>query len=753
MIKKWFVFFLVTFISVSSYGQVEQEQEQEQVQVQEQVQKPGRKKVAVVLSGGGAKGAAHVGALKVLERAGIPIDIVTGTSMGSIIGGLYSIGYNAMALDTLIRNMDWSYVLSDRENLKYQRMSDRKKQNTYLLSRALMFWEKDVEDGGLITGKNIGETFDNLTTGFNDSISFNDLPIPFACVATNIVDNTEYVFHSGYLPQAMRASMAIPMAFSPVKLGDMVLVDGGLRNNYPADVAREMGADIIIGVTVQEIDRKTAEDLGSTGSLLMQLIDVNCLNKYDDNLAITDVAIRVNTKGYNTASFTAEAIDSLINRGEQTALAHWDELMALKKEIGISDDFRPTILQPYKQNAVEQMKIQSLEFLNMTANDERFLRSKFHLREGDTISVDRAERIKTSMRVDLFYKDANCRFLHTDDGTKVIFIAGRKKNSQINVGARYDTEEVVAMQLNADLPIRASVPADIDFTVRLGRRMMGRADISLHPRSFAHPSFSYIFRYNDINMYEKGDKGFNITYNQHTANLSLLNFYVRNFEVNFSAQWDYYHYRDMLIDHKNEDQEIELEDDHYISYRASVNYISEDNWNFPTKGSRFMANFALHTDNFTKMKGEEALMDISAMWRKSWTSGRFTFQPTFYGRLLFGDVIPPMLNNMVGGLWFGHYLEHQMPFAGVGHLEQVYQHFVGVQLQGQLRMGKNHFVTLRATTAQHAPKFSQLMDHRTLIGGSLSYYYNTIIGPVGTTLGYSNKSKEVNMFFNIGYEF
>ena len=133
----------------------------------------------------------------------------------------------------------------------------------------------------------------------------------------------------------MRASMAIPMAFSPVKLGDMVLVDGGLRNNYPADVAREMGADIIIGVTVQEIDRKTAEDLGSTGSLLMQLIDVNCLNKYDDNLAITDVAIRVNTKGYNTASFTAEAIDSLINRGEQTALAHWDELMALKKEIGI----------------------------------------------------------------------------------------------------------------------------------------------------------------------------------------------------------------------------------------------------------------------------------------------------------------------------------------------------------------------------------------------------------------------------------
>jgi NTE family protein len=711
-----------------------------------------RKRVAVVLSGGGAKGMAHIGALKVFEKAGIPIDIITGTSMGSIVGGLYAIGYDAATLDSLVRSQNWAFLLSDMKDGSKLSLEDRRRANTYIIQKEFSA-NPNVSEAGLITGRNLAVLFDELVGEYGDSINFSSLPIPYACVATNIIDNTEYIFHRGRLAQAMRASMAIPGAFSPVKLYDKVLVDGGLRNNYPVDVAREMGADIIIGVTVQEIDRKTAEDLGSTGSLLMQLIDVNCLNKYDDNLAITDVAIRVNTKGYNTASFTAEAIDSLINRGEQTALAHWDELMALKKEIGISDDFRPTILQPYKQNAVEQMKIQSLEFLNMTANDERFLRSKFHLREGDTISVDRAEMIKTSMRVDLFYKDANCRFLHTDDGTKVIFIAGRKKNSQINVGARYDTEEVVAMQLNADLPIRASVPADIDFTVRLGRRMMGSADISLHPRSFAHPSFSYIFRYNDINMYEKGDKGFNITYNQHTANLSLLNFYVRNFEVNFSAQWDYYHYRDMLIDHKNEDQEIELEDDHYISYRASVNYISEDNWNFPTKGSRFMANFALHTDNFTKMKGEEPLMDISAMWRKSWTSGRFTFQPTFYGRLLFGDVIPPMLNNMVGGLWFGHYLEHQMPFAGVGHIEQVYQHFVGVQLQGQLRMGKNHFVTLRATTAQHAPKFSQLMDHRTLIGGSLSYYYNTIIGPVGTTLGYSNKSKEVNMFFNIGYEF
>ena len=211
-----------------------------------------RKKVAVVLSGGGAKGMAHIGVLKVLERAGIPIDIVTGTSMGSIIGGLYAIGYNSHSLDSMVRVQDWSYVITDREDMRNQSLSDRQKQNTYVFSTGLTIGKRDKNAGGLIKGKNLAELFNQLCVGFTDSLDFSkDLPKPFACVATDIIDNSEVDFHSGRLPQAMRASMAIPAAFSPVRIGDKVLVDGGLRNNYPADLAREMGADIIIGVTVQ----------------------------------------------------------------------------------------------------------------------------------------------------------------------------------------------------------------------------------------------------------------------------------------------------------------------------------------------------------------------------------------------------------------------------------------------------------------------------------------------------------------------
>ena len=124
-----------------------------------------RKRVGVVLSGGGAKGMAHIGVLKVLERAGIPIDIITGTSMGSIIGGLYAIGYNATALDSLVRQQDWSYVISDKEDLRNQSLSDRQKQNTYLFTTGMTIGKRDVNAGGIIKGKNLGELFRRLCTG------------------------------------------------------------------------------------------------------------------------------------------------------------------------------------------------------------------------------------------------------------------------------------------------------------------------------------------------------------------------------------------------------------------------------------------------------------------------------------------------------------------------------------------------------------------------------------------------------------
>src|SRR3712207_5210464 len=153
-------------------------------------QQPQRKRVAVVLSGGGAKGMAHIGALKVIEKAGIPVDIIPGPSMGSIIGGLYSIGYDAATLDSLVRKQDWPFLLSDKVDMTHQSLADRHKQHTYFLSKDFTLISKSLQGaGGVVSGKNLESLFARLTAGYSDSIDFRRLPIPFACVATNIVDN------------------------------------------------------------------------------------------------------------------------------------------------------------------------------------------------------------------------------------------------------------------------------------------------------------------------------------------------------------------------------------------------------------------------------------------------------------------------------------------------------------------------------------------------------------------------------------
>ena len=722
-----------------------------------------RKRVGVVLSGGGAKGMAHIGVLKVLEKAGIPVDVITGTSIGSIIGGLYAIGYNSHSLDSMVRKQDWTYIITDKEDLRNQSFLDRKKQNTYLFDMGLTFGKRDLTAGGLIRGKNLAELFQKLFVGYTDSLDFNrDLKIPFACVATNIMDNSEVVFHSGRLPQAIRASMSIPAAFSPIRLGDMVLVDGGLKNNYPVDVAREMGAEVVIGVTLNG-KPKTAEDITGTMKIVGQIIDVNCVNKYAENKALSDLWMNVDPHGYSTASFTSEAIDSLVRYGEEEAMRHWDEIIALKKLIGIDDTFHPVIHHPIRPDAMtERHRVTSFSFENMTPQAERFLSQKFHLNKVDSIDAKLEQELTTCMRMDLFYQTAECQLVPQGDGVRVVLSAGERKTVQLHAGVRYDTEENAAIQLGLDIPLKAAIPVETDITLRLGKRLMARGEITLHPRFFTRPTFSYTFRRNDVDVYTNGDLDYNIRYNQSQAEFLPFNFDLRNFNLRMGLRWDYFHYRNKLGSESA--NHVTLKNEHFFSYRARLAYNSEDNWNFPTRGARFNAEYAYLTNDFAKLDILDAdgnkqgkttgMSDVSANWRWSFTIGsRFTLQPMLYGRLLFGSVVPAVFGNTVGGEWFGHYVEQQMPFAGIGNMEYVSKQFLSFQLQAQERIGKNNYVLVRVAAGQQAARVKELLDHCTMTGGQIAYYYNTMFGPVGATLGYSNHTKKGYFFINLGHEF
>ena len=197
------------------------------------------------------------GVLKVLEEAGIPIDIVAGTSMGAIVGGLYAIGYSPDEIKRMVELQDWDMLLSDKVKRSHLLFPEKEKAERYIVSLPFGLEKKDRVIDGVVKGQNLQNLFSDLTIGYHDSADFNSFLIPFACVAVDMVSGKDYVFHKGSLPLAMRASMAIPAVFTPVRLDSMVLVDGGLNNNYPVDVALAMGADIVIGVDLATSDLRS----------------------------------------------------------------------------------------------------------------------------------------------------------------------------------------------------------------------------------------------------------------------------------------------------------------------------------------------------------------------------------------------------------------------------------------------------------------------------------------------------------------
>jgi NTE family protein len=333
---------------------------------------------------------------------------------------------------------------------------------------------------------------------------------------------------------------------------------------------------------------------------------------------------------------------------------------------------------------------------------------------------------------------------------------------QLHVGARYDTEESAALLVGLDIPLKTAIPIETDVTLRLGKRLMARGEITVHPRSFTRPTFSYTFHRNDVDVYTTGDLDYNFRYNQLQAEFLPINFDLRHFNLQMGLRWDFYHYRNML---GSESVKLgTLKNEHFFSYRARLVFNSEDNWNFPTRGTRFNAEYAYVTNDFAKLNRRDAdgnkqgktmgLSDVRANWRMSFSfNSRFTLQPMIYGRLLFGSVVSAGFSNTIGGEWFGHYIEQQMPFAGIGNMEYIGRQFVSAQLQAQQRIGKTHYVLLRVAGGQQAAKLKEIFDYRTLVGVQGGYYYNTIFGPVGATLGYSNHTKKAYFFINLGYEF
>jgi NTE family protein len=709
-----------------------------------------RKKVAVVLGGGGAKGVTHIGVLKVLEEAGIPIDYVTGTSMGAIVGGLYAIGYTAAEIDSMVRRQNWVNLLSDKVERDSQFFPEKENSERYILS--IPFGKKKEERTirGVISGQNLQNLFSNLTIGYHDSADFSTFPIPFACVAVDVVTGKDYVFRTGSLPLAMRASMAVIPLFTPVRLDSMVLIDGGINNNYPVDVARQMGADIIIGVDLGTSDLKSLDNLHSPADILGQIVALHGYEQYRRNCDSTDLLFRPDTKPFHAASFTNEALSELISRGEKEARAHWEEILALKEIIGLAPNEKITadakIVSP-----TDTFFIRQIHFSGIDRRDEKWLLEISRLKENTPLTLLKLQKATSILMGTNAYSHVSYEL--TGQGPYDLqLIVQPKSISSFNLGFRFDTEDIVAVLLNATLEHRAKNRSQFVFTGRIGKTSFAKLDYSLERTPLRGLNLSYMFKYQDLNIYRHSKKTLNTTYTHHLAELAYSDINWLSFKMKIGMRYEYYNYNSLL--YANPISNYSIVPEGYISYFLLTHVETLDHVNFPTKGVSIRADYSMYTDNFVSYRGQYPFWAIGVQFSTvTPLTPRLSLLPSVYARALLGKNPAFPFLNTIGGEVAEKYLPQQLPFAGINRMEMADNTIAIIRLHLRRQIGNRHYLSLIGNYGLQSAELVRLPKGAHLWGGGVEYAYNSIAGPLSANLSMSKWSNRAFFYLNLGYHF
>jgi NTE family protein len=350
---------------------------------------PGRPRIGLVLAGGGAKGGAHVGVLKVLEQLHVPVDCVAGTSMGALVGGGYASGIPAADLEKFVTQIDWKRVVGNQGRRELEPIEQKRAGETYSNDFEFGLTAEGVTTpSGLIDTSNIDDLLRGYVANARLKSNFDELPIPFRAVATDMVAGKMVVLDKGDLATALRASMAIPGAFSPVEFDGMVLSDGGLVRNIPIDVARDLCADVVIVVNLVE-PAADARKLRSPAQLFNRTMDV--MIEANETLQLqtlrpNDVRIDVLMGSIGTADF--ERVPETIPLGEAAARAQAQSLARLALPEAQYDAWRGSVTAS-QEIAV---RLASVQFDGLKNVNEEYLAKTGAVKAGDTIDTDAISR-------------------------------------------------------------------------------------------------------------------------------------------------------------------------------------------------------------------------------------------------------------------------------------------------------------------------------------------------------------------------
>ncbi|MCH5243981.1 MAG: patatin-like phospholipase family protein [Lentimicrobiaceae bacterium] len=732
-----------------------------------------RPRIGLVLSGGGAKGIAHVGVLKVLEELNIPIDYIAGTSMGSIIGGLYAYGYSAHELDSILRATDWGILLNDAPDWRDVFYMNK---TPYLLNFPWGLKEEKTSfaPAGLLKGQHVNNLFYTLTSRAYHYKSFEDFNIPFFCVAADITSGQPAYLDHGNLALSMRASMAIPSVFTPVKLDSMILVDGGVLNNFPVDKISEKDVDIIIGVDVG-FSYASAEHVNSFMDVLEEVIFMGSKSRIMENRARCDVFIKPNMTGYSTASFNKT--DSILARGEQAARdsAVYAQLKQLADRLAQYGPDPEKEKKPY--HPVQEIYISRIEYKGLKKYNQTYINQFLQIETDKTVKleainkgIDRLYGINRFKTVSYEFKVDE----QDENGTVLVISVEEAPSNAFKLGIRYDNIRMAGLLAGVELQNFGVKNSTLSLDVELSKMPAVSANFRFMPQwkhksnkySFWIPSLGAGFDYFNFKSYLYRDpENQKRRTSDMTSNRYKIKLYGQSsWRTNVLGVGFAYEFSDNQIRISNTDS-INRHDIYSNHHVYPYFYYRHDNFDkkfYPSRGFKMTLDvtFPIDLGNHNHGKGlTSADYFLNVYWKGDFAipaGKRLTFYPGFTVGLT------PIKNHRLIPI------QHQFFQGGCADLNSMYvtmmpgvmlgqssgYHLVNLRLTAQVMVVKNLYVSVRGGVGKADYELKDLvLKYKNLIyGGNIGISYETPIGPVGLSFQSSNVHN-FNVFLHIGYWF
>ncbi|WP_196890994.1 patatin-like phospholipase family protein [Aureivirga marina] len=705
-------------------------------------------KIGLVLSGGGAKGFAHVGALKVIEEAGVEIDYIGGTSMGAIVGSLYASGYSAKEIDSLIRTLDFDKILQDKLPRKAYSLFDKENSEKYAFTFPITKGKIGLPKA-ISKGQNVLNLLTRLTQHVDTIRDFSKLPIPFVCIATNLETGEEVVLRKGFLPEAVRASSSFPTLLEPIELNGKLLIDGGVVNNFPVDRVREMGADIIIGIDVQnELAKK--DELDSAVKILNQIVSFQIYAEDQKKVDDVDLYIHPDIADYSVVSF--DKLSEIIAEGEKTTKKYIPELEKIADEQLKTKRKKIDIYHP------EQFLVKEIN-INFTPHYTRdYILGKLKIKEHQIITMDHLIEGINNLTATKNFESIQYEILDKEGEITINFnLKESPVATYLQLAGHYDNLYKTGILVNI-----TSKHLLIDNDVLSADFIVGDY---LRYNLYYFIDNGYNWSYG-INSFFKGFKA-NLPYSENIENKSEVNYQRLQTQLFLQRSFDKIAGIGIGLEHQNnsifsevvnlqgESKKSFYDNSDYLNFISYLRIDTYDHRNFPKSGFFTNVDFRWYILSSDFEENFNSFSQLRGTIGNAFTFfDKLTFKTTIDVGFKIGFSEIKELDFQLGG-YGKNYLDNFIPLYGFDIGEFNDNNYYKGELEIRYELFKNNFISSYMNVAKtdndlitDSQAFKDLH-----LGYALGYGMETFLGPIQVHYAWSPQSKQNTWYFNVGFWF